>query len=116
MDSIIISDLEVWYRIGVPDAERANPQRLLLSIELWHDFAPAAATDDLGKTINYFAVCQRLIHLGEGREWKLLETLAHDIITILLTEWPAREVSVEIKKFIIPETKHVAVRSSRCRE
>ena len=96
--------------------ERAKPQRLLLTIELKHDFSAAAAGDDLEKTINYFAVCQRLIHLGEGREWKLLERLAYDLIKIILDEFPAEEVGIEIKKFIIPETRHVAVRSSRRRK
>ena len=43
MDVITIADLEVHYHIGVPDAERARPHRLLLTIELEHDFAEAAA-------------------------------------------------------------------------
>ena len=34
MDSIIIANLEVFYHVGVPDAERAQPQRLLLNIEI----------------------------------------------------------------------------------
>jgi hypothetical protein len=29
MDKITISDLEVFYRVGVPEEERAEPQRLL---------------------------------------------------------------------------------------
>ncbi|HTI70045.1 MAG TPA: dihydroneopterin aldolase [Candidatus Limnocylindria bacterium] len=115
MDSIIINELEVRYRIGVPDVERAHPQRLLLSLELWHDFTAAAAADDLTKTINYFAVCQRLLHLGEGREWKLIETLAAEIVDIALREFRADEAAVEVRKFIIPETRYVAVRSRRRR-
>jgi len=34
---IIISELEVFYRIGVPDSERAKPQRLLLNVEIGSD-------------------------------------------------------------------------------
>ena len=41
MDQIIIQDLEVFYRVGVPKRERAKPQRLLLTVQLEHDFGPA---------------------------------------------------------------------------
>ena len=113
MDKIIIEDLEVRYCIGVPDEERAEPQRLLLCIEMSHDFRPAAASDDISKTINYYAVSQRLLRLGEGRSWRLLETLAEEIAQIIRTEFGAAAVQVEIKKFIIPEARWVAVRIER---
>ena len=74
MDTITIRDLAVSYRVGVPDAERSRPQRLLLTIELVGDFATAAANDDLSVTIDYDAVTQRLLHFGEGgHSWKLIE-------------------------------------------
>ena len=113
MDAIIISDLEVRYRVGVPEAERLTPQRLLLTIELGTQFASAAASDDLSKTIDYAAVCQRLLAFGEGKSWKLIETLGAEIAEMLLAEFNAHSVSVEVKKFVIPETRHVAVRLSR---
>ena len=115
MDTITICDLEVWYRVGVPDAERDQPQRLLLTVELAHDFAPAAAADELMKTIDYYAVTQRLLRYGEGRSWRLIEKLAADIAETLLAEFKPATVSVEVKKFIIPETRHVAVRLTRNR-
>jgi dihydroneopterin aldolase len=74
-----------------------------------HDIRRAAAGDDLAHTINYYAVSQRLLKLGEGRSWKLLETLAEEIAGIVLREFGAAAVHVEVKKFIIPEAKHVAV-------
>ena len=115
MDQIIINDLEVHYRIGVPDEEREQPQRLLLTIEMEHDFRPAAAADDLTKTINYYAVCQRLLRLGENKSWKLLETLSEEIAQLVLQEFGATAVTVEIKKFIIPEARWVGVKIGRGR-
>jgi FolB domain-containing protein len=115
MDIIQICDLEVLYRVGVPDQERANPQRLLLSVELGSDFTKAASHDDLRETIDYFAVCQRLIKLGEGRRWKLIETLAVEIAEMLLKEFSSVEARVEVKKFIIPETRYVSVAVKRSR-
>jgi dihydroneopterin aldolase len=115
MDRIIITDLEVFYRVGVPDAERAQPQRLLLSLELELDFTAAAAGDDLSRTVDYFGLTRRLLALGEGRSWKLIETLAVDVAQGVLQDFAVQRVTVEVKKFILPETRHVGVRVVRSR-
>lgn len=115
MDIITLRDFEVFYHIGVPDEERVHAQRLLISVEMETDITMAAAGDDLNHTINYYAVGQRLVSLGQGRSWKLLETLAVHIAELVLQEFGARRVHVEIKKFIIPEARHVSVRISRPR-
>lgn len=112
-DQICIRDLEVFYHVGVPDDERARQQRLLLTLEIESDFTKAAAKDDLTQTIDYFAVTQRLLKLGEDREWKLIETLAVEIAELTRNEFRALAVMVEIKKFIIPEARWVSVRVSR---
>ncbi len=116
MDTILIKDLAVSYRVGVPDSERAQPQRLLLTLELSHGFKAAAASDDLADTIDYYALTRRLLGLGEGRSWRLIEKLACDIADLVLAEFGAAAVSVEVKKFILPETRHVAVKVTRSRD
>jgi dihydroneopterin aldolase len=87
----------------------------LISVEMETDITLAAAGDDLNHTINYYAVSQRLLSLGKGRSWRLLETLAVHIAEMVLRDFGPRRVHVEIKKFIIPETRHVSVRISRPR-
>lgn len=113
MDQIIIEDLAVDFCVGVPESERAQPQRLLLTVIMEHDFAAAAAGDDLTKTIDYYAVAQRLLGLGRGRNWKLIETLAVDIAELILREFAPSRVTVEVKKFIIHQARHVAARVTR---
>ena len=112
-DEIRLVDLEVFYRVGVPDAERSKPQRLLLTVSMFRDVSAAAAADDLTRTIDYFAVSRRLLALGEGREWRLIETLAVEIADLVRREFGADAVAVEVKKFILPETRHVSVRVER---
>ena len=109
MAKISIIDLEVFYRVGVPDAERAQPQRLLLTVALESDFTAAAKSDSIVDTIDYYAVTQKLLKFGEGREWKLIEKLAADICNLVLTESKPQSVTVEVKKFIIPQARHISV-------
>lgn len=113
MDTIIIKDLEVHYCVGVPDEERAQPQRLLLTVEMQHDFGSAVGEDELADTIDYHAVSQRLLRFGDGVHWKLIETLAVDIAQMILEEFQPAAVTIEVKKFILPEARHVGVRVTR---
>jgi dihydroneopterin aldolase len=115
MSRISIVDLEVFYRVGVPEAERAQPQRLLLTVEMDFDFSAAAQTDSIADTIDYFAVSQRLSGFGEGRSWRLIEKLAADICEMILAGFKPMGVMIEVKKFIIPQAKFVSVSLSKTR-
>ena len=94
MDKIRITDLEVFYQVGVTDEERAKPQRLLVSIEMEHDFTSAISRDNLADTLDYFAISQRLLRFGEDCHWQLIETLAADIAAMIRDEFQAKTVSV----------------------
>lgn len=109
MSKISIVDLEVFYHVGVPDEERAHPQRLLLTLAIEVDFTAATRTDAIGDTVNYFAVTQRLLKFGDGRSWKLIEKLAADIGAAILAEFKVSRLSIEVKKFIIPEARYISV-------
>jgi len=109
MSKISIVDLEVFSRVGVPDEERAQPQRLLLTVEMESSFSKAAKSDDIADTVDYFAVSQRLLKFGDGRSWKLIEKLAADIADMILAEFKPKGVTVEVKKFPIGQAKYVSV-------
>jgi dihydroneopterin aldolase len=115
-DKIAIADLEVFFQVGITQQERSKAQRLLISIELEHDFTTAAARDNLADTIDYAAVAERVLHFGNGCHWELIETLAAEIATMVLEEFAPRRVTVEVKKFIIPQARHVSVRLTRSKK
>lgn len=115
MSRITIVDLEVFYSVGVSDQERAHPQRLLLTIDLSTDFSAAALSDRVEKTINYQAVVDDLLKFGEGRSWKLLEKLVNNLVDFLLVRYRPQAVLVEVKKFVIPQARYVAVSLSKTR-
>lgn len=110
MIQIVIEDLEVWLHVGVTEEERSQRQRLLLTLEMNGDFFPAAKADELSKTIDYHAVTRRILGLEEARSWKLIEALAKDLAQLVIDEFGADHVKVEVKKFILPETRCVKVR------
>jgi 7,8-dihydroneopterin aldolase/epimerase/oxygenase len=113
MDQITIKDLAAPFHIGVPDAERAQPQQLAITITLELDTRPAAARDDLSQTIDYHALADRVLQFGQGRSWKLLETLANDLADAILLEFKPLRLTLQIKKFILPKTKYISVQITR---
>jgi dihydroneopterin aldolase len=112
-DEILIEELELTARIGVPDAERAEPQRLVVSLTLQPRQRFAELDDDLGRTVDYAAVCEELQRFASGRHDKLLETLAHEMAEFLVRRFQLARVELELRKYILPETRYVAVRVTR---
>src|SRR5437763_14440079 len=115
MSRINIVDLEVLYHIGVTDAERAKPQRLLITVEMDTDFATAALTDRVEKTINYFDVAQELLKYGENRTWKLMEKLVSNLADYVMSKFKPEHLALEIQKFPIPQARQVSVAVTRRR-
>ena len=109
MSKITITDLEVFCCVGVPDEERAKPQRLLITVDMNYDFSSAAATDRITKTIDYYQVSQQIIAFGKDRSWKLIEKTANDIAELVLGEFQPAAVTVTVKKFPIPQAAFVSV-------
>lgn len=112
-DCIHIEQLELSAHIGVPDAERAAPQRLTVSLTLEPARGFGALDEDLAKTVDYFAVCEAVKTLAAARPRKLIETLAEEIAALVLERFTVRAVEVELRKYILPDTAHVAVRIRR---
>jgi dihydroneopterin aldolase len=109
MSKITIKDLEVFYCVGVSDAERAQPQRLLITVDIAFDFSIATVSDRIERTVDYAEVSESLLKYGEGRSWKLIEKLAANIADMIVTDYKAQAATVEVKKFVIPQAQYVSV-------
>ncbi|HOX58719.1 MAG TPA: dihydroneopterin aldolase [Candidatus Paceibacterota bacterium] len=115
MSKITIVDLEVHYCVGVTDEERAEPQRLLLTVDMNFDFSSAAVSDRIERTINYQTVAEDMLKFGEGRSWKLVERVVDNIADRILAEYKPQAVLVEIKKFSIPQARFISVSTGKTR-
>lgn len=112
-DEIHISGLRLTTHIGVPDEERAGSQVLEADVVLRIKGRFEAMNDEIDATIDYAAVAARLQALAAERPRKLIETLAAELAACVLEEFGAIGVTIELRKHILPETKHVAVRIVR---
>ncbi len=114
MDIVFISQLAVDMVIGVYDFEKVKQQRLLIDIEMAIDVRRAAGDDDLNQTIDYAVVCQRVTQLLQQQPIELIETVAERIAQLVLSEFPAQAVRVQVDKpGAVPASRTVGVRISR---
>ena len=70
-------------------------------------------SEDVRRTIDYQAVGSRMLDFGKGRSWKLIETLAVELAEMILRDYKPSRVTVEVKKFILPQARHVSARATR---
>lgn len=113
---ISIVDLELHYRIGISEAERAWPQRLLATIDMELDVSAAIKSDAIRDTINYFDVAQMLLKWGKKREWNLIEKLADEMTNFILKKFRPERVTIELKKFPLREAKYISVTLTKTRK
>jgi FolB domain-containing protein len=113
VNEIHIDSLRVRTRIGVPDEERADEQEVEIDLRIEPGVDFSEMDDDISKTIDYAQVCERIAELAAARPRNLIETLAADIAEFVRNKFATRSVEVEVRKFILPQTRHVAVRCRR---
>jgi FolB domain-containing protein len=113
MNEILIRALRVSVLIGVPDDERERAQELEIDIAIEPRIPFREMSDDITRTVDYAAVAARVRDFAGERPRCLIETLADGICAVVLSEFPARAVEVEIRKFILADTSCVAVRCRR---
>ncbi|HYK88654.1 MAG TPA: dihydroneopterin aldolase [Acidobacteriota bacterium] len=97
-DRITLTGVKLHPLIGVTPGERRLPQPCDADVTLWGDFEAAGSTDSLDKALDYTKVLARIIETAHGREYNLLETLAYRISREVLQSFPARKVSVRVRK------------------
>jgi len=112
-DIIEIRRLQVKTFIGVPDEERADPQTLLVTLRMTPSQGFDGLDDEITRTIDYYAVSLEIEALALSKPRRLIETLATDIASHLLTRHPLTKVAISIEKHILPNTECVAVHIER---
>jgi dihydroneopterin aldolase len=114
-DLIRLRGLCVQGRVGVTDEERAQPQTLIVDVDLEVDLRKAGQSDELADTVDYSQVAERIERVLERNEMKLLEHVAQRIVDEISPLLGVEGVTVEVaKKAPMPQDHdRVSVRLER---
>ena len=112
-DEVHIEQLEVSARVGVPEQERSNPQRLMVSISFWPYQEIRDVADNIDQTVNYSVVAERTKSFLRDQSVNLIETLADRLAAYLLQTFPIQKVTVELRKFPLQDAKYVSATVTR---
>ena len=110
---IRIDQLELFAQVGVPEAERATPQRLVANIDIWPVGDLRELHDEIERTVDYSAVAAAARTFAAEHPHKLIETLAAALANHLLARFPIRLITIELRKFALADANYVAVTLSR---
>lgn len=98
MDRVLIESLNVDTIIGVYEWERHIQQRLVVDLELATDIRPAAREDDLTRTLDYAAICERIAAFAAEHAFALVETFAEHLAATLRGEFGIAWLRLTVRK------------------
>jgi dihydroneopterin aldolase len=97
-DRIAVRGLTAHAHHGVYEAERRLGQTFRVDAVIELDTAPAAAGDDLERTVNYAALARALHGVLTGEPVDLLETLAQRLVDVCLDDPRVDAVEITVHK------------------
>ena len=112
-DWIHIEELEVSTHIGVPDEERAAPQRMTATISFLPYHEAGDLADKIENAINYSDVVEETKNFVRAQSVNLIETLADRLAMHLLKNFRMQRVTLELRKFPFEDAKYVSVTVTR---
>lgn len=104
MDRVALRGLRARGYHGVFPREREEGQAFLVDLVLGLDTRPAAASDDLTRTVHYGVVAEEVVAVVQGEPLNLVETLAERIAQTCLKHERVEEVEVTVHKPDAPIT------------
>lgn len=99
MDKILFNRMEFWGYHGAFPEENKLGQRFYVDLELSCDLSRAGHSDNLNDTVNYADVYTTTKQVVEGERYALVEAVAEQIASRLLTQYVLiAEVLVRVVK------------------
>ena len=97
-DRIELRGLTVRGNHGVFDFERRDGQEFVVDVTVWLDLGPAAASDDLTKTLHYGELAELAAGIVAGEPYDLIESVAGKIADEVLRDERLSAVEVTVHK------------------
>ena len=110
---IVLEDYQLDLDIGFHDFEIGNPQRLLVTVEVWVEDGSFAAADAPDLAWNYDFLRTEIGTLVGGRRFNLQETVARAIYDLVAARFGVEALRVSTRKpDIYPDCAGVGVELS----
>jgi 7,8-dihydroneopterin aldolase/epimerase/oxygenase len=107
---IVLEDYSLALDIGFHDFEIGNPQRLLITVEVWVEEAAFAAADDQAGAWDYDFLRTEIGRLVDGRRFNLQETVVREIYDLVAARRGVTALRVAARKpDIYPDCAGVGV-------
>ena len=98
MDAIRVTGIRAYGYTGFLAEERRLGQWFETDLTLWLDLAPAAASDDIERTLDYRQTIAAVQQIIRTRQFLLVERLAAEIADTILRSQPVEQVQVGLAK------------------
>lgn len=95
---IFLEDFDLPVDIGFHEFEVGNPQRLLVTVEVWIDEASFACEDTAAAAWNYDFLRTEIKRMAESRRFNLQETLAREIYGLIAARHGVTGLRVSTRK------------------
>ena len=95
---IVLEDYRLDLDIGFHEFEIGNPQRLLVTVEVWVDERSFSADDTAGSAWDYDFLRTEIGSLVAGRRFNLQETLVREIYDIVAARRGVTALRVSTRK------------------
>jgi dihydroneopterin aldolase len=105
LDQVSIQGIEFNGYVGVTDEERNVPQPIRIDCELDYPsgaFCLPADTDDITQAIDYAKVVERVVQIGTGGTYRLLERLAEQLVQAIFAEFAIAGLRLWARKLKAP--------------
>lgn len=107
---ICLEDYALAVDIGFHDFEIGNPQRFLVTVEVWVDDDSFPVDDSVAAAWNYDGLHRAIGNLVTGRRFNLQETLAREIYDLVAARKGVTGLRVSTRKpDIYPDCARVGV-------
>ena len=107
---ILLDSLEVMTDIGFHEFEVGNPQRLLVTVELWLENLDPPDDEDHQSAWNYDYLRSEVVRIAQERRYNLQETLVHAIFQRVAAYRGVKALRVKsVKPDIYPDAEGVGV-------
>jgi dihydroneopterin aldolase len=97
-DTIFVEGIKFHGFHGLTKLERQVGVRLSVDVTIEMDLEKSGRSDRMSDTVDYALLHKKVIEIGRGQSYKLLETFALKLIDDFLAEFPIDRVTVRVRK------------------